>query len=260
MISSPIKLYNDYSLLDDDAMAKLANVVNNQEKTIKVTSSYDEAKQIARQNIFEGYPTRIVEHGNSYHINVKPRVEIDLQSAQDSGQFKKLAFNRYAFTKQANNPLGIQHYNFDDGSIWRVVVGKDNKEYLVKEVDDNNNDKVIRAVDSIPKSTVLTASSKGVDTKQLVRLAKILYNNPEEELINDLIKVSADTVNKTVTAKLNQIINSELEALNITSPLYRNKVKEKIAHAISSNIIFNRQQISKMIADIKNIDINTLNV
>lgn len=259
MLNSPIKLYSTNASLDDEAMMKLSQVINNQEKTIKVTASYDEAKRIAKRSMLEGYQTSIVDYGNSYHVNVKPRVEIDLQEAEQSGQFKKLAFGRYAFTKEANNPLGIQHYNFDDGTIWKVSVGKDGKEYLVKEVDDKNEDKVIRSVEkNMTKATVLASATSKIDTKQLARLAKILYDNPADEFINDLMQASVNVLSKVVTAKLNKVVNSELEALNITSPLYREKAKEKVAHAISSNIIFNKQQIAKIITDFNKINLDAL--
>lgn len=257
MVTSPIKLYNSCLSLDDEAIAKLANVIDNQEKTIKVTDSYEEAQQVAKQSRLEGYKTSIINYGDSFHISIKPRVEVNLQDAEQSGQFKKLAFGRYAFTKQANNPLGIQHYNFDDGTIWKVIKAKDGKEYLVKEVDDSDDSKVIRSVDNkMTKATVL-ASSK-LDTKQLFRLAKILYDNPSDDFINDLLYTSVDVLAKTVTAKLNRVVNTELEALNITSPLYREKAKERVAHAISSNTIFNKQQISKIISDLNKINLDVL--
>lgn len=254
---SPIKVHNSFSLFDDAAINKLNDVLNNQDTTIKVTASYDEAEQVAAQSKLEGYKTSIVERNNSYFVNVKPRVEVQLDEALSSGQFKKLAFGRYAFKKVANNPLGIQHYNFDDGTIWKVMAGKDGKQYLVKEVDDNDSEKVIRSLDkNYTKATILASSNTNI--KQLVRLAKVLYDNPSDEFINDLLNVSKDVVSKVLTAKLNRIINSELAALNITSPLYRKKVQEKVAHAISSNTVFNKQQISNIIADLNKINVDSL--
>ena len=86
----------------------------------------------------------------------------------------------------------------------------------------------------------------------------MLYDNPSDEFINDLLNASKDVVSKVLTAKLNRIINSELAALNITSPLYREKVQEKVAHAISSNTVFNTQQISNIIADLNKINVDSL--
>ena len=244
-----IKRHSDYSFLSDDAFQKIANVVNDQTKLVEITQDENRANALRRQLKLEGYDSVIEEHINGLHVLAKPQEKIALKAAKQSEQFKRVANGKYKFTKtasihQANNPLGIQHYDFDEGTIWKVVKAKDGKEYLVKELDEN--DQVIRQPHEIGfKSTVL--ASAHTDSKQLMQLCKILYDNPSEEFLNDLLQSSKDTVAKIVTAKLNNIVDSELQAVCITSPRYQQQVKEKIAMAIQGNMIFNRQQISTFI-------------
>ena len=256
-MAQPVNSYNAFSILGNDAMfEQLSESLQNEEKTIKITASYDEAQCIAKQYRLEGYNTNIVNYGNSFHINIKPQVKVDLQSAIKSGQFKKLAFGKYAFTKDANNALGFKHYNFDDGTIWKTQKAKDGKEYLVKEIDDDNEDKVIRSKVNDSKPLVLASSNTNV--KQLVRLAKVLYDNPSEEFINDLLKVSSNFLSNVLMTKLNKVINNELDAINISSPYFRNQARQKVAMAIDSNTLFHKEQISKIIRDLNKIDLTAL--
>ena len=255
---TPIFTHNSFSILDDEAMDKLATALNKTETTVAITKSYDEAQKIVQANKAEGHQVRLNNYGGSFHINVIPREEIELTAALESGQFQKFTSDRYTFTKQANNPLGIQHYSFDEGTIWKVMKGKDGKDYLVKEVDDKDTDKVIRSTDNkMTKATVLASSN--INPSQLKHLANVLYNNPSEELINDLINISADSLSRVLTAKLNNIINSELDAMNITSPYFKEQAREKVAYVIKSNAIYDRNQITKIIADSNKIDLNSLN-
>ena len=132
---STVRRFNDYSFIDDNAMEKIANAVNNQEKIIKITDDEKEANLIIHQLNAQGYEAESRYKSGEFFVVARPRFRIPLKKAQASGQFKKIASSHYAFSRAANNPLGIQHYDFDEGTIWKVVSGKDGKEYLVKELD-----------------------------------------------------------------------------------------------------------------------------
>lgn len=239
-----VRRYDDYSFLNDNDLEKIAAVVNNQSKIVKITDDEKEAKLAQQQLRMQGYPAYIEQKNNTYQIITSPQTKILLKEALASKQFKKIAMNKYAFSTVANNTLGFQQYNFDDGTIWRVLKSKDGKEYLVKELNDEDNTIVRQPYNQI-KSPVLASSNN----KRIHKLCKILYDNPSDEFINDLVKYSTDSLSKLVTAKLNNIIDSELHALNITSPMYTQQVKERIASAIDNNTIVNRQQISDIITN-----------
>lgn len=258
-----IRRFNDFSFIDDESLQKIADVVNNQKKLIKIFNDKKRALIAAKELRFQGYNVTVESKDEEYYIYVVPREKILLKDAKNSGQFTKVAFDRYAFsnkknieaeltnqaslTLQANNPLGIKHYNFDEGTIWKVVAGKDGKEYLVKEIDDKDEDKIIRQPSEKAFQSTVLASSKA-NPKQLVKLCKVLYNNPDEDFINDLVKYSSKSLTEILNNKLNRVVTAELEQFNVTSPAHGNAMKEKIIQAINNNQIYNRQQISNLIS------------
>lgn len=242
-----IRRFNDLSFFDEESMQKIAQAVNNQKKLVKIVDNEKQANIFTKELQFKGYNVDIEQNNNNFYIYASPRQKVLLKEAQSSGQFKKIAFDRYQFlSKEANNPLGIQHYNFDEGTIWKVMTAKDGKEYLVKEIDDKDNNKVIRQpCEKAFRSTILASLQS--NPKQLTKLCKVLYNNPDDDFINDLVKYSSKSLSAILTSKLDNIITSELEYLNITSPEYHKNVHDKIVQAIDNNQIYNRQQISNLI-------------
>ena len=239
-----IRRHDDYSFLQDEYFEKIANSINNtQKKLVKVTNDIKQAKHIGTQLLAQGYKISCDNYNNEYYIYALPREKINFKQAMQNGTFKKIASNQYI--KQANNTLGLQHYDFDEGTIWKVITAEDGKEYLVKEVSDTNIDEVIRQKDDINKKITVTASNN--NKRDLIRLCKILYNNFNEEFIQDIVQYAPESLSNMINDKLNNIINSELKALNITSSNYHKQVREKIAFAIESNKITNRQQISNII-------------
>lgn len=253
-----IRRFNDYSFMDEESLQKIANVVNNQRKLVKITDNLKEANITAQQLQFQGYNVDLEQNDTEYHIFASPRQKISLADAKASGQFKKIAFDRYTFEKNSNlekaaytTPISIQHYNFDDGTIWRVMTAKDGKQYLVKEVDEK--ERIVRQPNPQNNNfkNIITASLTKNNSNQLTRLCKILYNNPDSEFVNDLVKYSSKSLSMILASKLDNIVTSELEHLNITSPQYQNNVKEKIIQAIDNDQIFNRKQISTFITQYK---------
>lgn len=237
-----IKRYNDYSFFDDQTFEKLAKVVNDESKVVNIVEDMKQASILRKQLIMQGYNARIEKHASAYHVIAVPRDMIPLYEAMESGQFKRVAFGRYSFTNVANNKLGIEHYNFDEGTIWKVMKGKNGKEYLVKEVEDDNEDNVIRNSEK-----VVTATNQ-LDGEKLKKVCKALYNNTSDELITDLVDALPGNFNKIVNAKLSNVIESEMKQKSITSPEYIAEVREKVIDSINKDIIFNRKQIYKLIS------------
>ena len=238
-----IRRINDYSYIDDNAFEKIANVINDQKKLINIVEDEDHAQVIAK-NMQNEYDTKIEKNNNHYYIYAMPKQQVALDEAKSSGFFQKIAYNQYQFNKQANNSLGWQHYNFDDGTIWKVMTANDGKEYLVKEVDDKNNQIIRQPCEKINTNLVITAN-KHIANSQIKRLCNILYGDIDPEFINDLSK-SFDLF-KMLINKLDLVINSELDYLNIQSNQYKQNIYDKIMQGIKNNTITNRKQISNLI-------------
>lgn len=235
-----IRKHNDYSFLQDEYFEKIAKTIDNtQRKLVKITNDIEQAKNIGAQLLAQGYVISCDNHNDEYYIYASPRKKIDFKQAMKSGSFKKIAANQYV-----QQSTIIPHYEFDEGAIWKVATGDDGKEYLIKEVDDTNIDEVIRQKNDIPKKITITASN---NKRNLIKLCKILYNNPNEEFINDLVKYTPNSLSDLLNDKLNNIINSELQALNITSSNYQQQVRERVASAIELNQITNRKQVYAII-------------
>ena len=240
-----IRRINDYSYIDDESLQKIAEVVNNQKKLIKITDNIKTAKAITKQLKDKNYESIIEQVKDNYYIYTLPQQKVLFTEAKSSGCFKRIASNQYEFTKQANNPLGITHYNFDEGTIWKVMTAKDGKDYLVKEIDDKTEQIIRQPCEKAFSTMVITADNK--DPQKIFKLCKLLYNDVNEDFIKDLTKYSSIALSSFLSNKLNNVIDSELEYLNITSPEYKKNVHEKIAMAINNNQISNRQHISNII-------------
>ena len=237
-----IRRISDYSYIDDSAFEKIANVVNDSKKLIKIVEDEDHAQIIAK-NLQVNYDTKIEYINNNYYIYAMPKQRIALDEAKSSGFFKKIAYNQYQFNKQANNPLGWQHYNFDDGTIWKVMTASDGKEYLVKEIDKNNQ--IIRQPCEKIKNNLIITANKHIANSQIKQLCNILYGDVNSDFINDLDK--SFNLFTMLTNKLDLIIDSELKYLNIQSNQYKQDIYNKIIQGIKNNKITNRKQISDLI-------------
>lgn len=238
-----IRRINDYSYIDDAEFEKIANIINDNKKLVKITDDIDHAQVIAKK-IQNKYDTQIEKVNNNYYIYAKPKPKVLLTEAKSSGFFRKIAYNQYQFNKQANNSLGWQHYDFDDGTIWKVMTAKDGKEYLVKEVNDKTNEIIRQPYDQVKENLMITASNKSIG--KVKQLCNIIYGEINTEFINDILQASVDLLH-ILNHKLDLIINSELDYLNIQSNQYKQDVYDKIMQGIASNKITSREQISNII-------------
>jgi len=231
----------DYPLFDDKTFEKLAKVVEDQSKIVQIVDTEDEADLISKQLNIQGYNTKVEKNINGYQVIAKPKEKVEYKEALNSGQFKKVAFGRYTFNRNANNPLGIQHYNFDDGTIWKIMKGKDGKEYLVKEVEDNDEEKVIRNTKNI------TASIHR-DTISAKKICLAMYDNKSKNIIDDLFRYIPNQTMKMVEAKFNKFIEDEAMKARITSPKLILELKNKVIDGINKDSIFTQDQMRKLIS------------
>ena len=95
-------------------------------------------------------------------------------------------------------------------------------------------------------------------------IATLLNQNNNAANVDDVVEISLITFSTystyqapttqtgswtkgTSATNLNNIVDSKLQSVNINSSTYSNEVKQKLAAAIDSNAIYNRQQIDSLI-------------
>ena len=239
-----IKHTDDCSIFPNDVFEKIAQIVKYKEnkKLYKTCSSDDQVKVAIKEIKLQGYNYEYEKLGDNFNVySILPDV-IDLHTAENSGNFKKLAWGRYSFQKQ-NSINGFENYNFDDGSIWKTITGKDGKEYLVKEISDNDENEIIRTADLKKTSNVCN-----IDDNNFEIIMQILYHNsstPNSDFMSDLL--SNQTVKqelyKMLGEKVYNIIIEKLQNQNLND---QNKISEDI------------ELINKNINEKKIMDENTL--
>ena len=127
-----IKRYDDFNPFVD--FDKLAEIVKNDKKLFDIATTQEEADLMKSELNMSGFVIEIIPCDVGFKIYVIPGEIVDYKEAVQSGMFQKLAWGHYAFVKRSEYNDG--KYNFDDGSIWKVIKDEDGKEFLVKEVDD----------------------------------------------------------------------------------------------------------------------------
>ena len=127
-----IKHYDDFNpLIDFD---KLAEVIQNDKKLFDIAKDKEEADLMKAELNMKGFVVSLEPFENGFRVFVIPGEIVDYREAIESGMFQKLAWGHYTFIKRSDYNNG--KYNFDDGSIWKIITDEDGKEFLAKEVDD----------------------------------------------------------------------------------------------------------------------------
>ena len=243
-----IKRFTDETTFSDDLFAKLEKVVSdeNAEQTLQVSDSEEQIKQAELEAKIRGMNVTVEKVNDKYHLKTQKQERIKYREAMNSGRFKKLAWGRYCFQRQANEPLGFEKYDFDDGSIWKVIKGEDGKEYLVKEVDDKDEDKVIR------NSKLKAAASKKpmfVTETNAKNIVQILYNC-NNRFVDDMLKTASNATIKMLNDKLAECIAEKIaENKFISSPKYLSSVTASVESAITDNKIKNMNQLDASIVE-----------
>lgn len=126
-----INRIGEFNCLDEKEFLKLESILNNNKK---VEAKYDNKKEAElHKNIKKN--TSIEQNIDGYYVvdNYKVR----LSDAISTGLFKKVSWGSYLYN--GRNTTFPDKYSFDDGSIWKIEVDENGNEYLVKQVDDDNN-------------------------------------------------------------------------------------------------------------------------
>lgn len=241
-----IRRSNDFSIFSNEDFEKIANKLQDHEnkKLYKVCLSEKEL-QIAKQELtVKGYNYQVQNSGENILIFSVTPEKVDLREAEHSGQFKKLAWGRYSFQKVSQ--IGdFNSYSFDDGSIWKTIVDNDGKEYLVKEVDDNDEEIVIRnKVAGLVKESEVNMTNF-VNLQNHVNVVQILYND-SSILSSDMIKEFLNSTYATnmfnfLEKKLETILIEKLQQYNVHEEKIIDKFIEFIESKINNSLITNKQ-------------------
>lgn len=224
----------------------LSKIIEKQSKTcvVDIVDKEEQALTIKKQLKVEGYNCEIRKMGNKYKVIAIAPEKIKLTEALSTNGFEKLAWGRYCFQKE--NALGMFKYDYDDGSIWRVISGDDGNEYLVKEINDENEDEVVRT------KSASENNDKIVDDCNVKSVIKTLYNNyNDNEILNDLL---SSPVKKEIYNFLNKKLKNKIASIIqqnhfIQSPEYINDVTTIVKTAINNKNINSSKSLNKVIKD-----------
>ena len=169
------RLSADTACLDDQGFEQLAKALDKRrQRLFTVTGSRSRAEQTAAALNVRGYVAevqdaegayRVVYTGDAPRVRLADAASLGLIPCQD-GLYR-------AFTREA----GVYDYDFDDGAVWKVQ-SFDDGEYLVKVVEDDDEERVVRQA-----STKLPSCVTGENYPSALRL---LYGEVSRQLLNDV--------------------------------------------------------------------------
>lgn len=242
-----IQRVGDFSTLSNDSFEKIAKVVEEKDnkKLYKICSCEEEVSIASKEIKLSGYNCQIEKIGDQYNVYSFAKKAITLNEAEQSGSFKKLAWGRYCFQKSSsiNNFLD---YNFDDGSIWRVISNDNGQQFLIKETEENDEDEVIRKTASINK----IASSEIVTEQNYKQIIHVLYPNFEEvDFFKDIMNINIieKEIIKMLSDKINILITEKLQQYNIVDTNIINNIKDELLSQINSKKIIDKNSLEESI-------------
>lgn len=248
-----IKRVNDLTVFPESTLEKLAKVVDEQEniKLIDVVDNREKVALIQKQLKIQGYQSKVELHGDKFKVYAITPEKVNFDEAVESGAFKKLAWGRYCF--QREGALGMFKYDFDDGTIWRVMTGEDGTEYLVKEVDDEKDDEIVR-VKTAGIDSIL------VNDQNVKTVIGILYDNLDNnQFVKDLLESDIKSqIYSILNTKLANLIDTQIEKNHfVRSPEYTADIKSIVKTAIDNSKLTNKEQLHGLIKEYTDTLINT---
>ena len=237
------------NVFSEESFEKLASKINkiNNRKLYKVCSTQEDVIESVKAIKLSGYNYEINNCGNKCSVySIFPDDAIDLSEANKSGQFEKLAWGRYTFQK-ASAICDFQKYNFDDGSIWKVITGSDGKQYLAKEVEDDDEEKVIRT----KTASLNKRASINVDNNNASNICDMLFDTKDNFFKEIMNSDSSQVVIAFLKNYLDKYIDDSLKNNGILDTQRIENAKKVIYDKMNSNSIMNRDSLDKLIMDLK---------
>lgn len=218
-----------YDFLSKESLENIAKAVNKKDNTklFDTVETEKEAQLVAKELKMQGYGVKITTVNGIYKIYAIMPEMLSYAEAMQSNQFEKLAWGRYSFTR--NIEAKFFDYDFDDGSIWRVIKGEDGKDYLIKETSEDSEE-ILRGVTANNTNSFINENNVKTATK-------ILYDNINEDLLNDLLE--SNTKNnflQMIDAKFKNTLEKEANNESITNPDYLANLNGIMKIAINKNI------------------------
>ena len=237
------------NVFSEESFEKLASKINkiNNRKLYKVCSTQEDVIESVKAIKLSGYNYEINNCGNKCNVySIFPDDAIDLNEANKSGQFEKLAWGRYTFQK-ASAICDFQKYNFDDGTIWKVITGYDGKKYLAKEVEDDDEEKVIRT----KTASLNKRASINVDNNNASNICDMLFDTKDNFFKEIMNSDSSQVVIAFLKNYLDKYIDDSLKNNGILDTQRIENEKKVIYDKMNSNSIMNRDSLDKLIMDLK---------
>lgn len=237
------------NVFSEESFEKLASKINkiNNRKLYKVCSTQEDVIESVKAIKLSGYNYEINNCGNKCNVySIFPDDAIDLNEANKSGQFEKLAWGRYTFQK-ASAICDFQKYNFDDGTIWKVITGSDGKQYLAKEVEDDDEEKVIRT----KTASLNKRASINVDNNNASNICDMLFDTKDNFFKEIMNSDSSQVVIAFLKNYLDKYIDDSLKNNGILDMQRIENAKNVIYDKMNSNSIMNRDSLDKLIMDLK---------
>jgi len=192
-------------MYDEKVFVKIAeSMKQKQMKLFSVVNSEKEAMDIQSDLNGNGYQTKLEKKGSLYNIFYQPINHQQIPVTDDilKDHFKSLGDNRFQKTT-----AGVYDYSFDDGSIWELKTFENGEQYLVKTVNDDNEDEVIR-VKRASRDNILTIEDEiekqisNVLNRNKFIVSKQLIDNIKKDVIAKMINTS--TVEEKIKEYCNQ--------------------------------------------------------
>ena len=203
-------------LSDDDAL-RLASAVGQGLRLHSITTDVEEVRAVKRELEAQGHRVSVSSADGVYRVRYGDEVRLPA-TRKVMACFTPVGVNAFspASPEALRRLAGVYDYEFDDGSIWRLEQ-YDDGEYLVKEVEDNDEDKVIRVASAenegeryVDGANYLSAAALTVGElpKGLVALAE--HNSA---LKRELLSALNGEVKKQVDAALRELRRSSSKGL-----------------------------------------------
>lgn len=233
-----ISRVGDFGSLTNDSFEKIAKIVKekNNKKLYKTCNSQIEASIAIKELKVQGYKSTVEKLGNNINVYSIIPESIELSIAENDGGFKKLAWGRYCFQK-CNSINNFTEYNFDDGSIWRTITGEDGKQYLVKEVNDEDENLVIRKTAGLTKKASVFVTDQTINKViQVIYNDQTIVNSPFfSEIISSGLKQG---IYDFMNTKIDKLIDEKVQQQNIYDSNAIQNLKEYISININNNTIY----------------------
>lgn len=240
-----IRRVSDNQTLPNEQLEKIAEVIAKKEN-IQLFDVVDKEKvDIVKKELrIQGYDVKLESLGDKVKVYAIIPDKVKFQEAVNSGAFKKLAWGRYCF--QRESALGMFKYDFDEGSIWKVIADpQTGEEYLIKEVNDENEDDIVRI------KTASDTKQQFVNDETVHTIISMLYNDVSNDLLKDIktSNLKSDFYNM-LNVKFEETI--EKIVLNnhfINSPNHTAELKAVIKTAIDNKQLKSYVNLDKLISE-----------